>query len=82
MNRIPPDVLEVLRSLQWEPGGVIARVDHPFDKHLFERVYEVLEDLGGHWSTAAGGHVFIADQVPAVVRAINAGEYSYEPAAA
>lgn len=78
MNRIPPDVLEVLRSLQWEPGGVIARVDWPFEKHLFERVYEVLEDLGGTWNSAAGGHVFIADQVPAVIQAINEGKYCYD----
>lgn len=72
--KIANEVAEVLRSLEWR--GRVGIVTVPFDAKLFEKVYAVMEDLGGTWSPRHGGHMFeTEDDRRNAVKAINAGMY-------
>jgi hypothetical protein len=68
--KFEPEVLSVLRSLEWDfipsCASHSARITAQLDRKMYERVNAALEAMGGKWNRSAKAHLFKTDPRPQV----------------
>ncbi len=67
------DVLDVLKTMQWENDGLLGKLVGQLDRDLYVRVNKSLVAMGGKWNRKMGGHVFTFDPRSQVDGLINDG---------
>lgn len=71
--KVPTVVLDALRAADTD-GSHLVLTGPRMDPKLYERVNEVLEAVGGRWTTKAGAHVFPGDAAEAIGPVISTGQ--------
>lgn len=72
--KLPADVADVLTTRTHTDGKHLILTGPRFDQRLYQRVNEVLEAVGGRWTTAVQAHVFQIDAAQAIAATLAAGE--------
>lgn len=70
--KISPEVMAELDQLQVDAQRVV--IARQLDRKLYVEVDKVLQALGGKWNRSAKAHVFSADALPLLDRAMTMGE--------
>lgn len=74
LKQIPPDVLEVLRSLHWHEGK--CKILAKLDPKLYKEVDKVLQAAGGKWNRKEQSHLFADGDGEMILReSIETGKY-------
>lgn len=63
--KVSDDIIEVLERVQTD-GNHLVIPGPRLDPKLYQRTNEVLEAVGGRWTTAVGAHVFPSDAAQAI----------------
>jgi predicted RNA methylase len=71
--KIPPDVLDVLAAAATD-GEHLVLTGPRMEAKLYKRVNEVLEAVGGRWTTAVSAHVFPGDAAEAIAPLVATGQ--------
>lgn len=71
--KIPAEVMAALKTATTD-GPHLVLIGPRMDPKLYQRVNEVLEAVGGRWTTQVGAHVFPGDAAEAIAPALAAGQ--------
>lgn len=72
--RIPPDVLTTLRERASIDGRRLVLTGPRFDPKLYQQINDILEAVGGRWTTSEGAHLFPVDAAEALAPVFATGE--------
>lgn len=72
------DVLAILKGMQWQEDGRLAKITTQLDRALYVSVNKALEAMGGKWNRSVGGHVFPDDPRSQVEGLVNSGNLTIE----
>jgi len=73
------DVLEVLRSMDWQNDGLLGVITGgQLERNLYTRTNKAFDALGGKWNRKAGGIVFSVDPRPQFEAVIENGTLQVE----
>ncbi|MFF9003734.1 hypothetical protein ACF1GW_39215 [Streptomyces achromogenes] len=72
--RIPPDVLTTLRERASIDGRRLVLTGPRFDSQLYQQINDILEAVGGRWTTSEGAHLFPVDAAEALAPVFATGE--------
>lgn len=73
-SKIPREALIALSQATTE--GNIVKLAGQLSRDQYNQVSKVLNDLGGRWNRAKGGHIFSEDPIDILDMVINTGSYS------
>jgi len=77
--RFDDDVLDVLRGMEWQQGGLLGILTcGQLERALYVKVNKALEAMGGKWNRKAGGHIFKLDPRPTVEGLLDNGVLTVE----
>lgn len=71
--KLTDDVVAALRAAETD-GCRLTLVGPRMDRDLYQQVNDVLEAVGGQWTSSAGAHVFPLDAATALAPVLTAGE--------
>ncbi|MGX1129936.1 putative RNA methylase [Streptomyces glaucescens] len=71
--QIPGDVLAAIRERAETDGPRLVLTGPRMEPKLYQRVNEVLEAVGGRWTSRAGAHVFPVDAADAIAPVLATG---------
>lgn len=71
--KVTADILDALRAAATD-GPRLVLAGPRMDTKLYQRVNEVLEAVGGRWTTAAGAHLFPGDAAEAIAPVLASGQ--------
>ncbi|MEU6365724.1 class I SAM-dependent methyltransferase [Streptomyces sp. NPDC046931] len=71
--KIPPEVLAAIRERVETDGQRLVLTGPRMDPKLYQRVNEVLEAVGGRWTSNAGAHLFPVDAAVAIAPVLASG---------
>jgi predicted RNA methylase len=70
--KVPPEILQALREAATD-GRSLVLAGPRMDPKLYQRVNEVLEAVGGRWTSREGAHLFPTDAADAIAPVLATG---------
>lgn len=72
--KLTDDILTALRERVETDGNRLVLTGPRMDPKLYQRVNEILEAVGGRWTTSEGAHLFPVDAAEAIAPVIASGQ--------